>query len=519
MSRFHAGPFCTKHEMAGVLHECRFAGGMSASGQLAGFGGYFFVRDLCRVLRDVIGLRGYESFTREMLGILPQWQGIKTDPLTNEFPDAMPHQVFRQYVGGRLLPDDRLEDAQYWTNLWGIPMESHELHGAHFVTYNCSDGPLLYLITLGKFCRVYGRAVLKDSFRHWPTGTNRTVAEAARRCADYIVQAVKRSEDNGFGLYAVPNTNPLQTSPSGVMRDGFDAYVRSDGTPADYNFVAYVENQALAYEALLFAAEFLPEDTAVKSWLSLAEELRRRALEQLWMEKTNFFAAAIDRHGQVDMISSAVFETLNGPFFEDLKDGPAYVETLVKKLYSPDFMTAIGTRMTSLEHRQLEGEYYAYQGSGAVWYVTNGIVATGLSKWHLNAAASDLGKRRLIGGIDRSGEALELDYVDRTTGEPLFSPVDKPASGVSTGEELCPSELGQKDQAWTASAALRQLHADYDSRAPAGSWQRVLDDWAARQARLMSAAHEIKSTGRLYVNLGKGKELKRQRAKALGAAA
>ena len=44
---------------------------------------------------------------------------------------------------------------------------------------------------------------------------------------------------------------------------------------------------------------------------------------------------------------------------------------------------AIGARMTSSLHDPLEAPYYAYQGSGAVWGITNGIIAKGLLRHRL----------------------------------------------------------------------------------------------------------------------------------------
>ena len=519
MSRFESDQFCTKGTMAAILHDCRFAGGISASGQSAGFGGNLFTRDTLRVVRDVIGLRGYGSFVREILGVLPQWQGIEEDPSTNELPDALPHQVFRQVVGGRRLPDSQMETAEYWTGKWGVEMKSHPDNGRQFVLYNSSDGPLLYLIALSEFCRVAGYGVLRDTFRHWPTGTDRTVGEAARRCVDYIVGAVGRSEDAGLGLYGVPNANPKQTSPSGVMRDGFDAYVRPDGRAAEYAFAAYCENQALVYEALVVAAcELFPEDAQAKYWLSLADELRRRTIDRLWTG--SFFAAAIDTHGPIETASSAVFEMLDGPFFDGLADGPEYVKAIVTRLYQPDFMTAIGPRMVSLEHSGLEGDYYAYQGSGAVWGVTNGIVATSLHRWSLGDVARDMGHGRLIGWFNRARQAMELTYVHRESGQPLYESTAQDGRSPAGYRKIYPAELGQPDQAWSASAALRQLHTDYKVAAPQpGTWQFALNQQVMQLAREIPTAQSANPSDPLYVDLVVGRELKRRRAESLGISA
>lgn len=93
------------------------------------------------------------------------------------------------------------------------------------------------------------------------------------------------------------------------------------------------------------------------------------------MEDAQFFAAAVDINGkQVGLESNAAAEILNGPFLKCI-DGPDYVKAILKWLYSPQVMTPIGPRMISKKFAKYEGEYYAYQGTGAVWPHANGIIA------------------------------------------------------------------------------------------------------------------------------------------------
>ncbi len=502
---------CSVADVAAILHDCRFAGGIAASGQSAGFGGNLFTRDTCRVLRDVIGIPGYQSMAREMLTILPQWQGVKHDPATNEFPDALSHQVFREYTGGRQLTAQQVATARYWTDKWGVPMVNHPVNGWQFVIYNSSDAPLLYLISLYEYCQAYGdTSILKDQFRHQPTTSTRTVAEAAIRCATYITNRLQSNQANGEvgGLYAVPNTNPQQTSPSGVMRDGFDAYIKPNGTAVDYSMVAYLDNQALAYEALLAASQLFPDHPQQSTWHHLAGELRQLTIDLLWHD--GFFAAAYDADGPVNMPSSAAFELLNGPFLQDLPDGPDYVRQLVNRLYQPDFMTAIGVRMISLDYAHHEGDYYAYQGSGAVWGVTTGIIENGLRKHGLSRHAYDLGVRRLIDWFRTAKTTAELSYVNRQTGQPLYRHQESNESHA-----ICPAELGQPRQAWSASAALRILSVNRPLLQP-GSWQAAFSTQHCDQWPHVPVVSDIAA---LTVNLQRGQQLKQQRADRLGIAA
>ena len=511
-------PFCTTDQMTAILHDCRYAGGISASGQSAGFAGNLFTRDTCRVLLDLLPFASYGPFIREMLGVLPQRMGVETVPETNEFPDAMPHQFFCQFPGGRKVADEVTESAQHWTGKWGVEMEEHPIFGWQFTIYNSSDGPALYLKVLAKYCRHYGREVLNDVFRHWPTGELRTVGDAASRCINYILARIEKSPN---GLYMVPNTNPKQTSPSGVMRDGFDSYLRADGTPADYSSMAYVENQALVFDALMLADEYL-SDTLVESrdLFQIAHDLRDRAVELLWMDGRKFFAAAYDKDGPVDMVSSSAFELLDSRFFSSLKDGFDYIRMLVHELYSENFMTRIGCRMTSREHIDLAGEYYPYQGPDAVWGVTNGIIAKGLRRWGLHPLAEDLGIMRLVGGYNHAEAALEMMYIARSSGQPAYDPAVE-GSARDSDSIIYPAEIGQPDQAWSASAALYQLSIDYSGIewAYGPSWQtRLIRDIMPIVDTFPTAAGS-NWPQQILADLHLGRQLKQERAARLGAAA
>ena len=504
-----------------MLHGARFAGGIAASGQNAGFGGNLFTRDACRMILDVMA--PYPWLAREMLGVLPQEQGIQHDSSTNEFPDALPHQVFREVVGGRYAPSAQVEAVERWAGIWGVPLRTDPTGARTLVIFNSSDAPLLYLISLSAFCRLPGgRIVLGDRFIHRPTGEVRTVAEAARRCVAFVMRALSTARDSGLDLYAVPNTNPRQTSPSGVMRDGFDAYYRPGGgqdEPLDYSLVAYVENQALLYEALTVAAlELFPDDPDAPEWLAAAASVRASTLEQFWIEDWQMFCPAVDRRGPVALHSTAAAELLNGPFLDDLPDAPDYVRTIVEWLYSPAVMTPIGPRMLSLRHAANEGDYYSYQGTGAVWSVTNGIIAKGLGHWGLHPLRRELGIDRLLAWFNRSGEAVELAYVHRETNEPCYDPYPPLHTRTDDTLVIAAAELGQIDQGWGASAALAEIWAD-ELGAPepvSGSWQRALCRRMLARAREIPPAVAGLPERAVYVDLRTGQHLAKERARQLG---
>jgi glycogen debranching enzyme len=514
-------PYATEGNLLSVLHECRFAGGLAASGQQAGFGGNLFTRDTCRMVLDTMDHA--PSMAREMLGILPQLQGTHEDPSTNEFPDALPHQVFKQITAGRRLPDSQVEQAGYWLDKWQVPFRHNETDGKWFAIYNSSDGPLLYLIALADFClQPGGRQVLGDTFIHKPSGEHRTVAEAAVRCVSFAMRSLEKAEDEGVPFYAVANTNPHQTSPSGVMRDGFDAYFHpagdGPGEPADYSLMAYIDNQALFYEALTRAAtELFPTHENAPLWIAKAEEVRRETLRSFWMDDVSFFAAAVGRSQRLLRLeSTAGAEVLNGPFLKDIVDGPDIVAAITRWLYSDGVMTSIGPRMLHKKFGRFEGDYYAYQGSGAVWPYANGVIAKGLRKHGLYDLSYDLGVERTLGWLDQAGQAVELGYVNRETGQPIYNP--RAHAVYRAGATALAASLGQVDQGWTATAGLRELW-DWSAgvpESPSGSWQQSVEWQVMKLAADIPPASAGSPEVPQYIDVEQGELLKRRRAAAMG---
>lgn len=239
------------------------------------------------------------------------------------------------------------------------------------------------------------------------------------------------------------------------------------------------------------------------------------------MEDKSFFAAAIDRNGQIDMLSSAVFELLDSPFFEGVKGGGDYVEGLVRKLYDDEsFMTPIGARMISLEQSYLEGDgYYSYQGSGVVWPVTNGIIANGLSRWSLHWLARDLGVHRLVGGIEQSRQVFELTYVHRSSNAPMYKTSNHKVGG-DLKKVIYASDRAQPNQAWTASAGLRQLHrlAQPTESKSYNPHLELLDEYMAKKlldGEMPTAIDSVPNKYFVTCDYDEGARLKSERAAAL----
>jgi glycogen debranching enzyme len=191
---------------------------------------------------------------------------------------------------------------------------------------------------------------------------------------------------------------------------------------------------------------------------------------------------------------------------------------MVDWLYSAEVMTPIGPRMLSLRHAADEGDYYGYQGSGAVWSVTNGIIAKGLGHRGLSPLRRELGIDRLQAWFNRSGEAVELTYVHRETNEPCYDPYPPLHPKSDDALVIGAAELGQIDQGWGASAALAEIWAS-ELGAPepvSGSWQRALCRRTLARARESAPAVAGLPERAIYVDIGTGQDLAAERARQLG---
>ena len=90
-------------------------------GQKASAGGTYddlFGRDSLRMAK-VLALY-HPDAAIEVLCALAQYQGVTTDAATNQFPDAIPHQVHRTIVNGVAIPDELEKEVAYWADKWGV---------------------------------------------------------------------------------------------------------------------------------------------------------------------------------------------------------------------------------------------------------------------------------------------------------------------------------------------------------------------------------------------------------------
>jgi len=493
------------------------AGLKASDGEFVGL----FGRDSLRMAKALAPL--HPDAALEILAALAGFMGIKTDPTTGEFPGAIPHQVHRQVTHGMLVPDELEQRIEAWPAKWGVPIATSQHFGRHFVTYNTTDAQPLFVIVLELLHRLHPRKqVLTRRFKHWATGETRTLGEAAERVLSHISRMTTASD---LGLYEVPNTNPRQTSPSGVLLDAFDAYwhlTPQGPQPLNWSRVAYVHTQPLAYEALLCGIKLGLSSPDSHNWISLALSLRSQTISYFELEDGDALPpAAIDRDAKgqprpVRLESLAILELLSGQFLHDLPFGPELVRQLVTWLYSPEVLTPVGGRCQPLAYAKYEGDYAPYQGTASVWAIMQWIVAEGLLNCELYPLFHDLAILRMAAGLDRSGSGLEFWPVHRETSLVCYHPNDPLRH--PHGLAMAFAQYPQTSQGWSLTSGYTALlrSAEGYPGLQRGSWQRRLVRKAQATAASIPPAAAMRPEVPIHIDTAQGHRLQANRARHLG---
>ena len=444
-----------------ALHGVHFPGGLSASVMEGEFGGSRFTRDYLAMMSDLMD--SHPNIVREGFSMIPQEQGVDFDPLTDQQPDRLPHQVAYNQWSGLVIPQNVIEGKRYWTGEWGVPFDEEK----GFTVWNQTDGSR-YIHELATFVSKYGSDVLNDRYVHQPTGEVRTVREAALRQLDWMTRTIENSD---LGLLEVAETNPRQTSWSGVMRDGYDSYFHetASGLRVPVNKdkpIAYLESQGLAVQAFSDALKLFDdrEDGELQArrakWQEILHDLPDRVFEHFRWDEENSLVPAVDRDEngnprQVRLMSSVLGETLATPEFytginDKTFDRNHLIGSIATVLYSDEFMTPAGIRMLGRRHQASQGPVSAYQGPDTVWPVTQWRTADGFEAVNMHGLAEDLRLKRTLGALSFvPDEYPEIWYLTKD-GDVAYKLGNE-------GEQILAEQLPSRGQGWTLTGAIKAL--------------------------------------------------------------
>jgi glycogen debranching enzyme len=437
-----------------------------------------FGRDSLEVAEDLLRIRS--DVARTVILRLASLQGQRFNLQTEEEAGRIHHEHRALVMHGQRVDDASARIFYRLATSWLPEVDPKTL--SDLTVYFTVDATPLYVRLISTYCSVYGRHILEEGYeplRLEEEVERPTVGESARRAVSWVVA---RLEGSDLGLLEfrrmTEHSHPFQ-----AWKDGGTSYLHPDATFANYRApIASIEVQGLAYDALDGAGKLFPDAPVEERdrWDRLAERLQRTVFERFWLPGERYFAMALDRDPQtgaprqVDLISANPAELLDTHLFDTLRpeDRQRYLTSIVERVFSPEFLTAVGVRSTSLQHENIAA-YQSYQGAHTVWHKETYDIAKGLRRQGFPRLAREL-DNRLLNAVNVSGTANEFLYV-MPDGKVSYRPHRTEEAG---DQEIVGTNVPEDDQAWTVSAALaikwRKGHPE-EQEAAATGWEADLE--------------------------------------------
>lgn len=441
------------------------------------FRGAVFGRDSAQVGLDIVDVLPHRAAT--IAESLAARQGRRHDDRSEEEPGRIHHEWRSLWLGRRRTDPENVDVMRLLQELWGDPASDELCY------YGSVDATCLFVTLVHRIVGREGPSLLDTVVRRGDASET-SIADCVREAAEWITD---RTTSSDLGLLEFRRSNPVGL-PWQALRDGELSYQHADGGVANADApIASLEVQGLAHDALLAAAEIVG-DASGAAWTDRARRLRAATLEHFVADDMpSGFCMAVDRHPTTNTLRQVRVETtlpgelLESSFLDRALSEADYAERvgrIVRHLFGPSMLTAVGLRARSLDHRgTLEPAPYAtYQGSLTSWPVMTNIVSRGLARIGLPRLAADL-DRRILDGIGHSGTFAEAWFVDEDGAVEV---------GVDESDEraearpLATSSTFENAQAWTISAALRALHVTGGDRPAATGWRRDLEEECLQSA-------------------------------------
>ena len=268
---------------------------------------------------------------------LADHQGTRTDPLTDEQP-------------GRILHELRL-------GRMSVPARE----GGRHVSYSSIDATPMFVMLLGEVRR-WGLA--------WSDVED--LMPAADRALEWIVGHGDRDGD-GFVEYQRATDRGMRNQ---GWKDSHDGISFADGTLAETP-IALCEVQGYVYSAYLARAHFAREahdEELSRYWAHRAGTLKAAFNEQFWLPEKGWFALGLDRDKRpIDALASNMGHCLWTGIVDEAK-APA----VAAHLLSPDMFTGWGVRTLARSMGRYNPVSYH---NGSVWPHDSAVIAAGLARY------------------------------------------------------------------------------------------------------------------------------------------
>jgi len=304
-----------------------------------------------------------QSLALGTLQTLAQYQGEREDPLTDEEP-------------GRILHEVRL----------GV--NTGLTRGGGNVNYGSVDATPLFVVLLGEL-------------RRW--GLAREEVDAllphADRALDWVLRYGDRDGD-GFVEYQRATDQGLANQ---GWKDSWDGVNFADGSMARTP-LALCEVQGYVYSAYLARSHFATEAgdaELAQVWARRAADLRTAFNERFWLPDRGYFAIALDADKRpVDGCASNMGHCLWTGIVDEDK-----AALVAERLMSPQMFTGWGVRTLAADMGAYNPVSYH---NGSVWPHDNALVAAGLMRYGFVDAAQRIAEGLLAAATRFGGRLPEL---------------------------------------------------------------------------------------------------------------
>jgi glycogen debranching enzyme len=276
------------------------------------------------------------SLAADTLCTLARYQGTKVEPLSEEEPGRIPHEL-----------------------RWGLT--NSLAHGRGSLYYGTADATPLFVMLLGELSR-WGLAeeIVHDLLPH------------AERALDWITTYGDRDGD-GFVEYRRATNRGLVNQ---GWKDSWDGISFASGRLPQAP-IALCEIQGYVYAAYLARAHFAHEagdSAAARHWGGKADRIKAAFNDAFWLPAEGYFAVGLDGDkAPIDSVTSNVGHCLWTGIVDESKAG-----AVAERLLSEELFTGFGIRTLSSNMGAYNPVSYH---NGSVWPHDTALAAAGLMRY------------------------------------------------------------------------------------------------------------------------------------------